>query len=78
MKGIKFDRSVTVGGTTFATGTEFYILRQSRYSDSAALSPTPNTRDQLQVVDVPAWAEKFGGRYVELPGCGEYRASHGM
>lgn len=79
MKGIKFNQSLTVGGRTFKAGTEFYILRQSRYSDSKALSLTPfGGRDQLQVVDVDAWAEKFGGEFVELPGRREFRAAHGM
>lgn len=79
MKGIKFNQSLTVGGRTFKAGTEFYILRQSRYSDSKVLSITPfGGRDQLQVVDVDAWAEKFGGEFVELPGCREYRAAYNM
>lgn len=75
MKGIKFDQSITVGGKTFEAGTEFYILRQSRYSGSEVLSLTPfGGRDQLQVVNVDAWAEKFGGEFIDLPGCREYRA----
>lgn len=78
MKGIKFNQSVTVGGTTFAAGTEFYILRHVRYGDDQVLSLTPFSRDQLQIVDVPVWADKFGGEYVELPGRVEYRETHGM
>ena len=79
MKGIKFNQSVTVGGTTFKAGTEFYILRQSRYSDSKVLSLTPfGGRDQLQIVNVDAWAEKFGGEFIEMPSRAEFRAAHNM
>lgn len=79
MKGIKFNQSVTVGGTTFKAGTEFYILRHSRYSDSKVLSLTPfGGRDQLQIVNVDAWAEKFGGEFIEMPSRTEFRAAHNM
>lgn len=78
MKGIKFNQSVTVGGTTFKAGTEFYIVRQNRNTETKALSRTPFSGDQLQTADIDAWAEKFGGEFIELPGCREYRAAHNM
>lgn len=77
MKGIKFNQSVTVGGHTFKAGTPFYILKQSRYSNLKVLSRTPFTSDQLQVVNVDAWAKGHGGEFVELPGCREFRAQRG-
>lgn len=74
--GIRFQQPMTVGGHTFEAGTEFYVVRATRYGRDRALSLTPFPCDQLQVVNPQAWAERFGGEFIRLPGRAKWRRLH--
>lgn len=77
MTGIRFPQPMTVGGHTFKAGTEFYIVAaHGGRCREKALSLTPFTNGQLQVVNPRAWAERFGGEFVRLPNRTEWRRLH--
>lgn len=77
LPGIRFDQPMTVGGHTFRAGTEFYIVAaHGGKCREKALSLTPFTNGQLQVVNPRAWAERFGGEFVRLPNRTEWRRLH--